>query len=475
MIEKNLREKGSMKSFFKKAVFGILLFFLMSCSIVGIRKVKAAESGTKVMTITFKTSAQTVQIPVLMSEGYSGPDFQLENSRFNLLLKKTTSPIQISAEVERPDLIVSDSLSYPKTLKKGQLSNVSGQISFKYREEDQTNPVTLGFTIMPQIISMKINCVMTSAGAKGFCPSSGNYLTLRAGVSVSASGTNSGFKVQLRVLNSAGKTVFSKSMSTYSSGSIQYRWNGKASKNNSAGLKAGSYVKSGKYKMQVVVSYKDKTLPVPVLKKGKSFRVSANAPSGTAGLASAKTPLLYTGFQNVDYLAERMLSSAGVTSGMTDDEKVRRIYHYMTTNFHHIHYGADSKYTIYYDLNKLRKKVASFKKTSDSKYNSGKVFYTYNYYGLDWNMQRRAGVCSDHAAIFVVLCNHAGVEAGTCSGYYLNLNGTKAGHTWNYAIVGGNIWYYDVDVEIQNYGKGQGDYYWYKKTRAQAERTHQFT
>jgi len=33
---------------------------------------------------------------------------------------------------------------------------------------------------------------------------------------------------------------------------------------------------------------------------------------------------------------------------------------------------------------------------------------------------------------------------------------------------------YDVDVEIQNLGKGQGDYYWFQKTRQEAEKTHEF-
>ena len=38
----------------------------------------------------------------------------------------------------------------------------------------------------------------------------------------------------------------------------------------------------------------------------------------------------------------------------------------------------------------------------------------------------------------------------------------------------GRKYYYDVDIEIQNYGKGQGDYYWYKKALAQAKGNHVF-
>jgi hypothetical protein len=55
------------------------------------------------------------------------------------------------------------------------------------------------------------------------------------------------------------------------------------------------------------------------------------------------------------------------------------------------------------------------------------------------------------------------------------MDGSRPGHSWNYAIIDGTKWYYDVDVEIQNYGKGQGDYYWYRKSRTEAEKTHAFS
>ena len=45
-------------------------------------------------------------------------------------------------------------------------------------------------------------------------------------------------------------------------------------------------------------------------------------------------------------------------------------------------------------------------------------------------------------------------------------------NTWK--TVNGKKYYYDVDVEIQNYGNGQGDYYWYKKTLSEAKKTHVF-
>ena len=163
---------------------------------------------------------------------------------------------------------------------------------------------------------------------------------------------------------------------------------------------------------------------------------------------------------------------------MSQDEKVRRIYHWMTVNFKHKHADEFVKANNYYDLTstKAQKRIKNYKKKTLQNYQNGKLIFG----GSSWSsfmapyMQKRGGVCSDQAAIFVILCNHVGVDAGVCNGYYKNLDGTRAGHSWNYAIVDGKKYYYDVDVEIQNYSKGQGDYYWYKKTLKQAKKNHIF-
>ena len=106
---------------------------------------------------------------------------------------------------------------------------------------------------------------------------------------------------------------------------------------------------------------------------------------------------------------------------------------------------------------------------------AGKITYDSVGSSILWNMKRRIGECNHHSLIFQILCKHVGLEAATCKGYYLNMNGTRAGHYWNSAVIHGKTYYYDVDVEIQNYGNGQGDYYWYKKTLKEAKKTHEFT
>ena len=188
--------------------------------------------------------------------------------------------------------------------------------------------------------------------------------------------------------------------------------------------------------------------------------------------ASHRSGMVYTGNKNIDYLAEVMVQAAGVKENMDDDTKVKLIYHYITVNFHHIHSGEP--YKIYYDLNALKKEIKSFRAQTEKRARAGEISYTDKYSGMLKYMLKRGGECNAQAGVFAVLLNHVGVECGVCHGRYLNRNGTAPNHYWNYAVVDGRTYYYDVDVELQNYGKGQGDYYWYKKTRAEAEETHAF-
>lgn len=315
-----------------------------------------------------------------------------------------------------------------------------------------------------------VESLSLSISKKGFCPGEGNYLRIKSYVDTNYQRAD----IRLRIYNKKGKYVFQKKYKNTLGGYIDYKWNGKASKNNNAGLSTKKYVKNGTYTVEVYVKPKNTSLPVSV--KTYKCKVSTKAPAGQAGLAAAKTLPVFTGDAEVDYMAEQICKSAGIKSSQSESEKVRRIYHWMTVNQKHVHYYAGGNFKTYYKLKSSKKKITKYKKTSDKNLQKGKIIYNHDYALIleEWCMERRIGVCTDHAAIFKILCNHVGIDAGICSGYYLNRNGTKAGHSWNYAIVDGVTYYYDVDVEIQNYGKGQGDYYWYQKNRTDAEKTHEF-
>lgn len=318
--------------------------------------------------------------------------------------------------------------------------------------------------------SGRVESLAVSVGDRGFHPGSGNYLRIKSYVTPSYQTAT----LRLRIYNSKGKYIFQKDYPNNTGGFLDYKWKGKPSKNNEAKVSARKYAKDGRYTVEVgVIS------ATGVLEGGAKtceLNISSSAPGGQRGLAKAKTVPILTGDMQVDYMAEQICKAAKVTSSQSDNEKVRRIYHWMTKKQKHRHYYEGGSFKRYYNLAASKSKIKSYRKSTDKLLKKGKLIYNHDAYLIrrSWCMERRIGVCTDHAVIFKILCNHVGVEAGICSGYYLNRNGTKAQHSWNYAIADGKTWYYDVDVEIQNYGKGQGDYYWYRKSKSEAKQTHQF-
>lgn len=316
-----------------------------------------------------------------------------------------------------------------------------------------------------------VESLTVSISSKGFNPGKNNYLRIKSYI-------DTGYQladVRLRIYNKKGQYVFQKKFKDTYGGFLDCKWNGKASKKNAAGV-AKTYVKKGTYTVEVaaVLANTESVLD----SKTYVFKVSKNAPMGQAGIAAAKTLPILTGDAEVDYMAEKICKAAGVKSNQSDAEKIRLIYHWMTLNQKHEHYYEGGTFKKYYKLSKAstKKKIAAYKKKTDKQCIKGKLIYSHDYDMIrrEWCMERRVGVCTDHAAIFKILCNHVGIEADMHGGYYLNRNGTKAGHDWNSAIIDGVTYYYDVDVEIQNLGKGQGNYYWFQKTREEAEKTHEF-
>ena len=351
-----------------------------------------------------------------------------------------------------------------------------------------------GNPVAPVNIDMSIDNLFVGVGSKGFHPSSGNHLAIRISVSCNTKQYFDGeIQLRLRILNKSGDYVYQKvysniggkniwgdSITSWENKTIYLNWNGKASKANTAGVKYASFVPDGTYRVEVFYYAKDNSSKeyVKTIAKKKSFKVSSKAPSGKDGVAAATTIPEYTGVDEIDYMAEKMITSAGIKTIMGQDEKVRRIYHWMTVNFKHKHADEFVKAKTYYDVTSAgaKKKIQAYKKQTLQNYRKGKLIFRTSFwdsYQIPY-MQKRGGVCSDQAEIFAILCRHVGVDAGVCNGYYKNLDGSTPGHSWNYAVVNGRKYYYDVDIEIQNYGKGQGDYYWYKKTLAQAKKNHVF-
>ncbi len=346
---------------------------------------------------------------------------------------------------------------------------------------------------------------VVGAGTAGYEIGTGKKVKLQAKTYIGKSSFKGTMRLRIRILNSKNKYVYQKYWTIKKSGTGTVNWNGKPSAGNAAKLSTAAYVAPGDYKVEFVIRYKasgskswknlsKKTASLKVIEKvqeteketeseqeketetkpetNTSQNNSGTTVSGTSVFEGAK----FTGNKDIDYIAEQMIQAAGVKPGMSDDERVKLIYHFMTVNFKHVHYNKTNDYTVYYKVGsaKVKKLVDAYYAETQQLYKDGKITNGKVSSSILWNMKRRIGECNHHALIFKILCWHAGVDSGVCKGYYINMNGTRAGHYWNYAVVNGKRYYYDVDVEIQNYGGGQGDYYWYKDDRAKAEKRHQF-
>lgn len=472
-----------------KNIFAVLFFL---CGLMLLPVSAGAEGEREVMRIIASSGASKAVIPVYACEdGWGGYYFDEYGRTGTVILEKETSPITVSVEVLDPSLIVADSLNYQKSFQLNGKDDFEydfgliGSLDFRYRLDGEERMDSVEYQIFPYVMELSVDNLHVAVGKKGFRPGKNSYLPIQVNVSwngIVGSGSYFSsfgkFYLRVQVLNSKGKYVYrSKDQNVTSNGYLRIQWDGKASKKNSAGVKAGAYVPNGKYKVEAYLYCKGaKGNPyakvVKPATRTKTITISSKAPTGKTG---TELPV-YTGNSEIDYMADRMLKEAGVKAKDSDDAKVRKIYHYMTLKFKHVHYDEKSpKAHFNLSASKTKKAVKKFATKTEKSYKKGSILVSPDVSSrLTSHMATRSGVCNDHADIFALLCKHAGVNAGICNGYYLNRNGTKAGHSWNYAVISGITWYYDVDVEIQNYGKGQGDYYWYKKTRAQANKTHQF-
>ncbi len=325
-------------------------------------------------------------------------------------------------------------------------------------------------------LTMTVDSVQTDV--EKYNPYYGSKLKIYTTISAQKVKKNDMFSLQVRVRNSDGKTVFKKTKKITGAAILakgenvrfSVKWKGRASAGNGAKLKANSVVPAGDYTVTATLKC---TRARNALKPAKA--------SGTASFKVDKTvysydPVTgkviprYTGYAEIDYMAEEMLKEAGVKLDMPEDLRVRLIYNYMTVNFKHIVDISNVK--PYYNLNALAPDIAAFKKETKKKYNEGKITYSNKWSGEINHMAKRAGRCNNNAAAFCILCNHAGISCKRIVGKVFS-GKTQMNHFWNSAVVDGVRWYYDIDVEIHHYnGSGVSAFSQYKKTLAQSKKNH---
>lgn len=318
---------------------------------------------------------------------------------------------------------------------------------------------------------IKLNNLLIEIPAAGFNPSEGNYIKIKTAIPEEFFYLDAIYSISIK--SPGGNVVYRKVFNGADVGQyISFMWDGKGTKNTKAPYNKPKYVAPGQYtvEMAAAIVLSDNSKIQIADKKQTSFVVSKNAPAGKAGVNAATKIPIYAVDDFSNYVIAMMCVKAGVNRNMSEDEKVKKIYQWEVRNFKHAHNFAENK--VLWDEKALAKEIQAFAIRTDKEVAEGKAIKVV-YDVWPGPLSTQSGVCDDNAAAFKDMLLQVAVDAGICSGYYLNRNGTASGHSWNNASVNGVMKYYDVDVEIQNVGKTDG-WYWFNKTRAQSNENHEY-
>jgi len=301
-------------------------------------------------------------------------------------------------------------------------------------------------------------------------------------------------KCKVRVLDSAGKTVFLNTAGSGTGPTFVTYWDGKASANNKAGLQSGAFAAAGTYKVRVVLYYREngklkhvKSETGVKVKAPKVAAVTAKSADSddaaaekaeaaeetyvepakvsskilpTVGAKSWDWVVQVTGNKKVDYLAE-LICQEILKPGMGEYMRCRRIYAWCVMHFTREGGKISASKTKYkFDLTsaEAKKAINAYKKqvramirektavvnTSDSQTPNGVYggWFNKRLQGLG----KQVGNCTEAAAMFECLCRHAGLECDIIENSLPSSHPLH--HFWNVTRINGK-WYYN-DARMEN-------------------------
>ena len=186
--------------------------------------------------------------------------------------------------------------------------------------------------------------------------------------------------------------------------------------------------------------------------------------TGTYG----SVPVL-TGYADVDYQAEQILSEIPL-SGKSARDQIQAVYDWIITHCQRNNWDG----TLYYDENAVAAIVPSYENNTKQRIYQGKAVIrremepywelgddSYDYYSFDANssvaykaremMLKRTGDCVNYSALFAVLLGHLGYDSHIIPGQFINPNGSKVSHKWNYVLINGTYYWFDIRIDHSYY------------------------
>ena len=186
-----------------------------------------------------------------------------------------------------------------------------------------------------------------------------------------------------------------------------------------------------------------------------------------AQAASGRVPI-YVGSLEADYMAEQILAEIP-TDGLSAEGQILAVYDWIIE--HCKRDGWDGK--LYFDEGQVysashgefaawyRQQVnagqilvrrelksesgtpaGSYDYTSfimDSSYNVGAYAYEM--------MLKRTGNCAHYSALFALLLSHLGYDSRMIHGEFINMDGSAVEHTWNYVLIDGQYYWFDIRID----------------------------
>ena len=168
---------------------------------------------------------------------------------------------------------------------------------------------------------------------------------------------------------------------------------------------------------------------------------------------------IYIGNAEVDYLADQILQEIP-TSGLSSREQIRAVYDWVIN--HCQRYEWDGKY--YFDEATVRAQSQGY----EHSVNDGRAVKRLEmekywnisspiYYDPDSNyivaqfaydmMHTRTGNCLHYSALLAVLLGHLGYDCRIVWGDFINNGGSMVEHVWNYILVDGQYYWFDVRMD----------------------------
>ena len=437
------------------------LTVLLVVVMTGAKPAAASGTETQLFLLNIDDGRQTVKIPVFEFKDASGVriGFRVNQTEAKVSHGATGARIKVTRKSSYFKQNYSK-VSVKKSLKLAPSKLVTVKVTAKNGSVYQA-PLTVTAPKAPSIKSIKFN------------PSTVNIPgeILKTTIQVD---TEESLTCTVKIKNSGKKLVYSGTVSAANANEFIFYWDGTASSDNKAGYSAGSGVSSGTYKLTASLTYQDGTKKRTV-KKTKSFTVkrssvaTATAQTGTLDAETYKSSswpwkVILTGSSRGDYLAE-VICRQILTPTMTECERARAIYTYVSTHYHRWKNASESNATsekIDTTSPQTKAAIKTYKKTTKAMTAAGRAvidktdavfpqgFSNSRFTQIYIILSKQMGDCYYAAIGMETLLRHAGIEADILHNTFTN----NYRHFWSAVRIDGNWYIADAGMEGRRYDEG---------------------